>query len=593
MIANAAPNPKPFLQYLAEEDIRLEKLFEAIDLANSVIDPLEPYRDGGETWLPVGRGFTGATRANALGLLTAGFDTETELDMARDEMRYLAATNPYAINAHENRQSYILGDGHTYDVAVKKKKKPKARPPVVDGQDGLAGGGKQRRGSGNDREANGNSLPPASQPGKPGADGRQLPSNQQPPQLPADDIDPADEELACDAQESIDEFIEENDWVARQQEIVLRLDRDGEVFLRYFEGSDGVLRVRFVEPGHVRTPMEKADDPNVRFGIEFDSEDAETPIRYFIKGVPVDAAEIQHRKANVDRTTPRGVPLLFGQRMHLRRANKNVLNISAKIDIISAIGLIRKHSGSQTGVQRTVSAAAQFQATDSRSNQTIYARRFEPGTILDTSDTVSYEAPSVDGVDQLSAGVALNLRCIASRLVMPEFMVSSDASNANYASTMVAEGPSVKSFERLQKRQSSWDIDVLWKALEVAGHGERKELKKRIEIRVGMPTIISRDDYKKAQENEILYGEGVISPQEWASQAGVDYEKMQAEIAEHKAFGRHYGPDMPPPAPFGANPFGGDGGDGQGGPPSSRKPGDGTSTDAAIRGLQESFRNYP
>ena len=36
------------------------------------------------------------------------------------------------------------------------------------------------------------------------------------------------------------------------------------------------------------------------------------------------------------------------------------------------------------------------------------------------------------------------LRAIASRLVMPEFMLTSDASNANYASTMVAEGPAVQ-----------------------------------------------------------------------------------------------------------------------------------------------------
>ena len=33
---------------------------------------------------------------------------------------------------------------------------------------------------------------------------------------------------------------------------------------------------------------------------------------------------------------------------------------------------------------------------------------------------------------------------------MPEFMFTSDASNANYSSTLVAEGPAVKMFERLQ-----------------------------------------------------------------------------------------------------------------------------------------------
>ena len=33
---------------------------------------------------------------------------------------------------------------------------------------------------------------------------------------------------------------------------------------------------------------------------------------------------------------------------------------------------------------------------------------------------------------------------------MPEYMLSGDASNANFSSTMVAEGPAVKTFEEMQ-----------------------------------------------------------------------------------------------------------------------------------------------
>lgn len=495
MIATNHADERTFLEQLAEDDRRLEKLFEAVDAASQLIDPLDAYRDGNETWLPLGSGFTGATRMQPLGMLTAGFDGELELSMARDEMRYLAATNPYAINAHENRVSYIVGDGHTYDVKARRLK-----------------------------------------PGKTSNDA-----------VPQD----AGEELVDEAQEAVSSFCELNNWCHRQAEAVLRLDRDGEVFLRLFPGADGVLRVRFIEPGNVSTPPEQAGNPNVRFGIEFDPDDAETPLFYYVKGERVEAKYVQHRKANVDCTTPRGVPLLFGQRMHLRRANKNVLNIAAKIDVIAAIALIRKHAGSAAGVRSSVAAAAQTYATDPRSNQTVYGRRFQPGTILDSPNTVEYEAPSVDGIDNLAAGVALNLRCIASRLVMPEFMVSSDASNANYASTMVAEGPSVKNFERLQKRQAAWDCELLWMALETAGVGPRDDLKRRLEIRVGMPTIVSRDDLKKAEENRILYEAGVMSPQEWSAQATLDYEKNQTEIAEHKAAGRSYKPDAPPPQPFG------------------------------------------
>lgn len=577
----SAPNdPRDFLEHLAAEDRAMAKLAEAIDIAQSIIDPTDAYRHDNEMWLPLGKGFTGGSGTTSgnmrLGLLTSGFDNEVELSMARDEMRYLAATNPYAINAHENRVSYIVGDGHTYDVAVKTKKgrgRVKVKAVAVDPK---------------------NPTDPID------PDPLNRAANRIIAQSKADSAlqDTSTEDSAVEAaQEAVDVFIDENDWHSRQQEAVLRLDRDGEVFLRMFPGTDGVLRVRFVEPGHVMTPPERANDPNVRFGIEFDPEDAETPVNYFIKGETVPADQIQHRKANVDRTSPRGVPLMFGVRQYLRRAAKNVLNISAKIDVISAIALIRKHSTGKAGVGSTVSSTAQFQGTDPNSNQTIYARRFTPGTIFDAPNTVDYEAPQVDGVDQLAAGVALNLRCIASRLVMPEFMLTSDASNANYASTMVAEGPSVKSFERLQKRQSCWDAELMWRAMEVAGCGDPVELKKKMELRVGMPTIISRDDLKKAQENQILYGEGIMSPQEWSSQAGLDYEKNQGEIEEHEAAGRTYKPGQAPPSPFGLAGGGGFGGDpndpndddnGDGKTPSPRKPSDAANRMAAMREQLES-----
>jgi hypothetical protein len=562
-----SPNdPGTFLEHLAAEDRAMAKLAEAIDLAQSIIDPTDAYRHDNEMWLPLGKGFTGGSGTTSgnmrLGLLTSGFDDELQLSMARDEMRYLAATNPYAINAHENRVSYIVGDGHTYDVAVKTKKgRGRVKVKAV-----------------------------AADPNKPDPAN---PNLTKPPTTDTPDTSAEDSAVEA-AQEAVDAFIDENDWHNRQQEAVLRLDHDGEVFFRLFPGLDGVMRVRFVEPGHVMTPPDRANDSNVRFGIEFDPEDAETAVNFFIKGETVPADQIQHRKANVDRTSPRGVPLMFGVRQYLRRAAKNVLNISAKIDVISAIALIRKHSNGRAGVGSSVSSTAQFQGTDPNSNQTVYARRFTPGTILDAPNTVEYEAPQVDGVDQLAAGVALNLRCIASRLVMPEFMLTSDASNANYASTMVAEGPSVKSFERLQKRQSCWDSELLWRAMEVAGCGDPVELKKKMELRVGMPTIISRDDYKKAQENQILFDEGILSPQEWSSQAGLDYEKNQGEIEEHEAAGRTYKPGQAPPSPFGLAGMGGMGGGG-GDPndddensPSPRKPSDAANRMAAMREQLES-----
>ena len=73
-----------------------------------------------------------------------------------------------------------------------------------------------------------------------------------------------------------------------------------------------------------------------------------------------------------------------------------------------------------------------------------------------------YEFPAA-GIDAGRYVIVLQaeLRAIASRLVMPEFMLTSDASNANYSSTMVAEGPAVKMFERLQHEMLEDDREVM------------------------------------------------------------------------------------------------------------------------------------
>ena len=88
----------------------------------------------------------------------------------------------------------------------------------------------------------------------------------------------------------LEEFVRENKWNKRQQEIVRRRDRDGEVFLRFFTTPEGTLRIRFVEPAQVATPPDRAGDPAAAFGIQTDRDDVETVLGYFIDGAWVDAS---------------------------------------------------------------------------------------------------------------------------------------------------------------------------------------------------------------------------------------------------------------------------------------------------------------
>lgn len=343
-------------------------------------------------------------------------------------------------------------------------------------------------------------------------------------------------ELARAVQDVVDEFVVEARWHARQQEIVRRLDRDGEAFLRFFDHG-GQTRVRFVEPGQIATPVADAANPAAGGGILSEPDDVETALAYAVDGRWIDAGEIQHRKANVDANVKRGLPLFYPVRKNLRRAERLLRNMSAVAEIQSAIALIRKHhGGTKSGVQQFVAAAADATVASPATGQTTHFRRFAPGTILDAHGSVDYDFPAA-GLDAGSyvAVLQAELRAIASRLVMPEFMLTSDASNANYASTMVAEGPAMRMFARLQAELVCDDLAVMWRVVKGAVAAGRLPAAAlvEVELQAGPPTLATREPLAEAQAARIELEAGVLSPQTWSQRRGLDYDQEQANFAEH------------------------------------------------------------
>jgi capsid protein len=391
------------------------------------------------------------------------YRSESDLAAIREESRWLASCHPFAISGGENRISYVVGSGHTYKVRA-----------------------------------------------RPGAN--------------------VDEATLDAIRAEILDFTERNIWFDRQQECRRRLDRDGEVFLRFFE-QDGRLVVRFIEPEHVAEPPGRTDCP---FGIETDPQDVETVRAYHVRRGDdamttyerLDASAIQHRKANVDRNQPRGVPLWYSVRHNLRRSWKLLRNMSTVASIQAAIAIVRKHTGAHSGsVQQYVAAMATAQRTDAEGNQKTY-QQYPAGAIVDLPPGVDYDFPAV-GIDvqKFVGALQAELRAVAARLSMPEFMLSADASNANYASTMVAEGPAVKMFERLQAETIWYDYQVLRRALETAERAGRlpEGVSALVEIDAEAPAVQSRNRLAEAQADQILLATGVVSPQSVAARHGYDW----------------------------------------------------------------------
>jgi capsid protein len=347
----------------------------------------------------------------------------------------------------------------------------------------------------------------------------------------------ASPDVSLAVQAVVDRFLEENRWQLRQQEIVRRMDRDGEVFLRLFVDHDGVTRVRFIEPEQVAAPSALATDPAASFGIQTDADDAETVLGYWVDGEFVDAHEVQHRRANVDFNVRRGLPLYTPVRKNLRRAEKLLRNMSIVAEIQSAIALIRKHPGaSRGGVEQFVADGADATVSGSLTGRTRHLSQYGPGTILDAPAGLEYDFPA-QGLDASSfiAVLQAELRAIAARLVMPEFMFTSDASNANYSSTLVAEGPAMKMFERLQAGMIEQDRAVMWRVVDnaVAAGTLPHNVRDLVDIQIIPPSLHVRDQLKQAQVDRIAFDNGVLSPQTWSQHLGLDYDQEQKNLTVH------------------------------------------------------------
>ena len=345
-------------------------------------------------------------------------------------------------------------------------------------------------------------------------------------------------DLELDVQAVLDEFMHVNRWQARQQEIVRRMDRDGEVFLRFFVDGEGITRVRFVEPDQVQTPKELANHASASFGIQTDETDVESILGYYVDGKMIDASEIQHRKSNVDCNVKRGLPLYYAVRKNLRRIEKLLRNMSAVAEIQSAIALIRKHRGAtRSGVEQFV--ADQHQATSKldRQDRSNSLTQFSPGTILDAPSGLEYDFPAA-GTDASNFVTVLQaeLRAVAARLVMPEFMFTSDASNSSYSSTLVAEGPAIKMFERLQANLANDDCEVMWRVLENAVHSGRlpSNVRRLVDIQITPPSLHVRDQLHACQVEEVAFNNKILSPQTWSLRLGLDYDQEQKNLHMHQ-----------------------------------------------------------
>jgi len=263
----------------------------------------------------------------------------------------------------------------------------------------------------------------------------------------------------------------------RQYEIVKMFVRDGEVFVRFFNKDDQdkatwKTTVRFMDPIDVRRAAKEEVSgvmtDKMSQGITYDPDDAEKPLKYYMrdridlgKEIEVDADDVLHVKFPVsDIDQARGESALQSV-MRLFTQYKKWLDARMVLNQLrTAIFAVREI---ETGTGGKVSTLTQTLPTSSRGGGSgdSKKRSIRPGTIATMPPGVKLrmESPNINASDVKDDGRNIILG-MAAGTGLPEYMYG-DASNANYSSTAMAESPFIR---RVMFLRTVLD-EALWKPM--------------------------------------------------------------------------------------------------------------------------------
>jgi len=439
-------------------------------------------------------------------------ETETHLAAIRGQARVLYWSTPYGINAVTNLQNYTIGQGFEYKAEE---------------------------------------VPDC---------GVEVP-----------------QDLVRAVNREIQRFLDVNNWCGSNEaegEILMRSSRDGEAFVSLSVDRSKRICARIIDPECVVQPssereleewlysrgMVSCDMPlSWSFGVVTPEDDVTTKLALHVQWSQsaadcdiVPASHFEHLKKNTDSTVKRGVSDFFPILNDLTREAKLRKNTADGAALQAAIAYVQEMPQGTPSAQ----AAALVKPTSTYQQpvagggtRTVNKQQFNSGTIIRMPSGQRF-IPGPMGSERIPAFMeiaAYVLRAIGNRWAMPEYMISGDASNANYASTMVAESPFTKAREADQRFYAGRFRNLIWKMLRIAyqiGRFDRfgatwDQIQDMVEVHVTCPEVASRNKAENATVAQLQIASGILSKRTAAAQAGLNYDDEQRNISEE---GGHVAP---------------------------------------------------
>lgn len=309
-----------------------------------------------------------------------------------------------------------------------------------------------------------------------------------------------------------------------EDEIFRRLLRDGEFFIEWF-GSLQSLRMRFIDVENIVEPVET---PNVgeswTYGIATPVDDVANVLGYFVKRHAndnrlefVSAENITHVKLDADMNMKRGEPLIVSVSKAVNRLNEKREFQHILMRMRLAIAFVQKVPNAAPSQLRGL---AQKTGTPQSTTNDEAIKTFKPGTVLTTNNAeYDFKSPQLDAGDVIALFRDDEL-CVAQGMGIPEHILSENAQNANYASTLAAESPFVQSVY--------WYRDTLtapFKEIFIRVTGEE-------EVSISYPNIESRSYGEDAKAVIGLNAARILSRQTGQERLGHDPELEAERLAE-------------------------------------------------------------
>lgn len=356
-------------------------------------------------------------------------------------------------------------------------------------------------------------------------------------QVPKDIPDAAREtwqSIADDANAVWRDFVRRERWTQLEQQLVEQADADGEVFLRMFPGENGDTAVRYVDPDAVYDAK-----GHHKWGVITAPNDAQHVVGYTLGMETVPAAEMLHVPLNVPPDVLRGVPSLWPVRDNVLRGESITRNVAKLAAVQAAVAVVRKHAGILPSAQGQ--AMLDNLADKTKQNiftgKTLRQQRIEGGTIWDVDSSTTIEFPTGGGsLDKFPPALLMNLRPIAVRMGLPDFVVTGDVSAANFASVFTSMAPSAKRLARKQARYLREFQRLHEFVLSVAVNaGTLPVTALRLVSQVTGPEVANRDEVAQTNKRDVLFRNRILSRKTWASEEGYDFEQEAANIEQDEA----------------------------------------------------------